>query len=108
MIVVDSRRRCCRWIGNIARSSLDIVVASLLIIVEIASLLIVGARLDGGGGLRELIVRLIAGFRAIGAGSQSCDLERITDSILLIVIRVEDIRAVGVMRGRRSDSCARR
>lgn len=109
MIVVDGRRGCSGRVRNVASSSLDVVVASLLIIVVIASLLIVSARLDGGGGLRELIVGLIAGLRAIGARSQGCDLEGTADGILLVVIGVVDVvdvRAVDVMRGRRSDSCA--
>lgn len=108
MIIVNGRRGCGGRIRNVAGSSLDVVVASLLIITIIISLLVVGARLDGGGRLRELIVILIIGLRAVAARSQGCNLEGTADGVLLVVIRVEDvvdIRAVGVVRGSGSYSC---
>lgn len=109
MIIVDGRWGCSgRRVRNI-RSSLDIVVVSLLIIIEIVSLLVVGARLNGGGRLRELIVGLIIRFRAVAARSQGCDLEGTADGVLLVVIRiidVVDIRAEDTMRRRRSSSRA--
>lgn len=106
MIIVNGRRRCSGRIRNVAGSSLDVVVASLLIIIIIIGLLIVGTRLDGGSRLRELIVILIIGLWAVAARSQGCNLDGTTDGVLLVVIGVEDvvdIRAVDV-RGRRSSS----
>jgi len=107
MIIVNGRRGCSRWIGNVTGSSLDVVIASLLIIAVIVSLLVVGARLNSGSRLRELIVGLIIGLRAVAARSQGCNLEGTADGVLLFVIGVEgiiDIRAVDIMRGRRSNS----
>lgn len=106
MIIVDGRRGCSgRRVRNVG-TSLDIVVASLLIIIEIVSLLVVGARLDGGGRLRELIVGLIIGLRVVGARSQGCDLEGTADGVLLVVTRIVDIRVEDAMRRRRSGSRA--
>lgn len=93
IIIVDGRSGRGGLISDVAGSSLDIIVASLLVIGVIVAL-VVGARLNSGG-WRELCVGLITGLRAVAARPQRCDLSEVS-GVLLIVVR---IRVVDVIRG---------
>lgn len=82
IIVINGRRGRGRLICNWrAASSLDVVIAPLLIIGVIAGL-VISTRLNGGG-LRELI-NLMVGLWIVATWFQRCDLNG-TASILLIV-----------------------